>query len=122
MYLFVDDVGYGKIEPGHAVAIITVRTLSLPATLPVLPPLSLPSCPPPALPVHVHVRAHVHGLCRCQLRMFHPPLLTPNSPLSPLPLPDTEDLYRAALLIDQLKNEDLLVRTNAFRQLPTIGS
>jgi hypothetical protein len=34
---------------------------------------------------------------------------------------DPEDLYQIALLIDQLKHDDVQIRVNASRNLPLIG-
>lgn len=36
-------------------------------------------------------------------------------------LTESEDLYQVALLIDQLKHDDVQLRINAFKNLETIG-
>lgn len=50
---------------------------------------------------------------------------TSQNPMSPHhcvhSFSDTEDLYQVALLVDQMKNDDVSVRTNAFRSVERIG-
>lgn len=41
--------------------------------------------------------------------------------LPPCFLADSDELYEVALLLDELRHQDVQVRVNAMRQLPRIG-